>query len=55
MVSFEALSTSLLAQLVENPSAMRETCVRSLGWEYPLEKEKATHSTILAWRTPWTV
>ena len=43
-----------MAQLVKNPPAMRETCVRSLGWEDPLEKEKATHSSILAWRIPWT-
>ena len=34
--------------------AMRETWVRSLGWEDPLEKEMATHSSILAWRIPWT-
>ena len=46
---------SLVAQLVKNPPAMRETCVLSLGWEDPLEKGKATHSTILAWRIPWTV
>ena len=46
---------SLVAQLVKNPPAMRETWVRSLGWEDPLEKEKATHSSILAWRMPWTV
>ena len=46
---------SLVAQLVKNPPAMRETWVRSLGWKDPLEKEKATHSSILAWRTPWTV
>ena len=38
---------SLVAQLVKNPPAMRETCVRSLGWEDPLEKGKATHSSIL--------
>ena len=42
---------SLVAQLVKNPHAMRETWVQSLGWEDPLEKEKATHSSILAWRT----
>ena len=41
---------SLVAQLVKNPPAMRETWVRSLGWEDPLEKGKATHSSILAWR-----
>ena len=46
---------SLVAQLVKNPPAMRETWVCSLGWEDPLEKEKATHSSILAWRIPWTV
>ena len=45
---------SLLAQLVKNPPAMHETRVRSLGWEDPLEKEMATHSSILAWRIPWT-
>ena len=46
---------SLVAQLVKNPPAIQETLVRSLGWEDPLEKGKATHSTILAWRIPWTV
>ena len=46
---------SLVAQTVENLPAMQETWVRSLGWEDPLEKEKATHSSILAWRIPWTV
>ena len=46
---------SLVAQLVKNPPAMQETWVRSLGWEDPLEKGKATHSSILAWRSPWTV
>ena len=45
----------LVAQLVKSPPAMRETWVRSLGWEDPLEKGKATHSSILAWRIPWTV
>ena len=43
---------SLLAQLVKNLPAMQETSVRSLGWENPLEKRKATHSSILAWRIP---
>ena len=33
---------------------MQETWVRSLGWEYSLEKEMATHSSVLAWKTPWT-
>ena len=46
---------SLVAQLVNNPPAMQETWVRSLGWEDPLEKGKATLSSILAWRIPWTV
>ena len=45
----------LIAQLVKNPPAMQETPVRFLGWEDPLEKGKATHSSILAWRIPWTV
>ena len=39
---------------VKNPPAMRETRVQSLGGEDPLEEEMATHSSILAWRTPWT-
>ena len=46
---------SLVAQLVKNPPAMQETWIRSLGWKDPLEKGKATHSSILAWRIPWTV
>ena len=46
---------SLVAQLVKNPPATWETWVRSLDWEDPLEKGKATHSSILAWRIPWTV
>ena len=45
---------SLVVQLVKNLPAMRETCVRSLGWEDPLEKGKAIHSRILVWRIPWT-
>ena len=43
---------SLVAQLVKYPLAMQETWVPSLGWEDPLEKGKATHSSILAWRIP---
>ena len=43
-----------MAQLVKNWLAMRETWVRSLGWEDPLEKGMATHSSVLAWRIPWT-
>ena len=46
--------SSLVAQLVKNPPAMKETWVWSLGWEDPLEKGTATHSSIFAWRTPWT-
>ena len=45
----------LVAQLVKNLPAVRETWLPSLGWEDPLEKGKVTHSSILAWRTPWTV
>jgi len=46
---------SLVAQLVKNPPVMWETWVWSLGWEDPLEKGKATDSSILAWRIPWSV
>ena len=45
---------SLLAQRVKNLPSMQETQVQSLGWEDPLEKGMATHSSILAWRSPWT-
>ena len=45
---------SFVAQLVKNLPAMWETWVLPLGWEDPLEKRKATHSSILAWRIPWT-
>ena len=45
---------SLVAQLVKNLSTVQETWVRFLGWEDPLEKEIATHSSILALRIPWT-
>jgi len=45
---------SLVAQLLKNPPAMWETWVRSLGWEDPLEKGKATHSSTLAWRIPYS-
>ena len=48
------LPASLVAQTVKNLPAMRETQVRSLGQEDPLEKEMATHSSILAWEIPWT-
>ena len=46
--------TSLVAQTVKRLPTMRETRVRSLGWEDPLEKAVATHSSIRAWRIPWT-
>ena len=45
---------SLVAQMVKNLPAMQETWVRSLGQEDPLEKEMATHSSILVWKIPWT-
>ena len=45
----------LVAQLVKNPPTMQEMSVQSLGWEDPLEKGMAPLSSILAWRTPWTV
>ena len=48
------LLASLVAQRLKRLPAMQETWVRSLGWEDPLEKEMATHSSILAWRIPWT-
>ena len=50
--SFQYSWVSLVAQLVKNPLAMRETWVGSLGWKDPLEKRRATHSSIVAWRTP---
>ena len=46
---------SLVVQLVKNPPAMHEAWVQSLGWADPLKKGKATPSSILAWRIPWTV
>ena len=46
---------SLVAQEAKNQLAMRETWVQSLGWEDPLEKGKATPSSIFAWRIPWTI
>ena len=48
------LGAPLIVQLVKNPLAMQEIWVQSLGWEDPLEKGKTTHSSILAWRIPWT-
>ena len=52
---FKHIWTSLMAQLVRNLPAMWETWVRSLVWEDSLEKGKATHSSILAWRITWTI
>ena len=54
-LSEDLFRASLVAQLVKNLPAMREIWVRSLGWEDPLEKGTVTHSSILAWRIPWTV
>ena len=48
------IRASLVAQMVKHLPAMRETWVRSLGWKDPLEKEMATHASILAWEIPWT-
>ena len=50
----EVSRASLVAQRVKRLPAMQETWVRSLGQEDPLEKEMATHSSTLAWKTPWT-
>ena len=47
------IRASLVAQRLKRLPAMRETWVQSLGWEDPLEKEMATHFSILAWRIPW--
>ena len=49
-----AYESSLVAQTVKRLPAIRETQVQSLGWEDPLEKAMATHSSILAWKIPWT-
>ena len=48
------LTSHMIAQLVKNPLEMQQTPVRTLGLEDPLEKGMATHSSILAWRIPWT-
>ena len=52
---FQYSWASLVAQLAKNLPALWETWVQSLGWEDPLEKGKVNHSSILAWRIPWTV
>jgi len=54
-LDLEIMLSFLIAQLVKNPVAVQETPVRFLGREDPLEKGRATHSSILAWRIPWTV
>ena len=53
-MSKKILGVSLVAQMVKNLPVIRETQVLSLGQEDPLEKEMATHLSILAWRIPWT-
>ena len=53
-ISSKADRTSLVPQMVKNPPAMRETRVQALVWEEPLEKAKATHCSIFAWRITWT-
>ena len=51
--TFSIYMTSLVAQMVKSLPAMQETQVQSLGWEDPLEKEMANHSSVLAWKIPW--
>ena len=52
--SIAYIGASLVAQAVKNLPAMQETWIQFLGWKDSLEKEMATHSSILAWRIPWT-
>ena len=54
MISNDSNEAFPIAQLVKNPPAVQETWVRFLGWEDPLKQEKATHSSILAYRFPQT-
>ena len=54
LISYTKKRASLVAEMIQSPPAVQETWVRSLGWEDPLEKEMPTHSSILAWRIPWT-
>ena len=54
MITMNNSGASLVAQMVKNPPAMKETRVQSLGQEDSLEEEMATHCNILAWRIPWT-
>ena len=51
---FKFTPASLVAQTIKCLPTMRETWVRSLGWEFPLEKEMATHSSTFTWKIPWT-
>ena len=53
-MGFVVIRASLVTQMVKNLPAMQEARVQSLGQDDPLEKEMATHSSILAWRIPWT-
>ena len=53
-VSYHSYWPSRITQLVKNLPAMQETQLQSLGWKDPLEKEMTTHSSILAWKSPWT-
>ena len=53
-VSIQTKVIPWMAQRIKHLPAMQETQVGSLGWEDPLEKEMATHSSVLAWRIPWT-
>ena len=54
IIHIYVIRASLVAQWVKSLPAVWESCVRSRAWEDPLEKEMATHSSILAWRIPWT-
>ena len=53
-LNMASIRASLVAQMVKNPRAIQETQVQSLGWEDSLEKGMANHSSIVAWRIPWT-
>ena len=52
--SYALYRASPVAQTITNPPAMQKTCVRSLGQEDPLQKGMVTHTSVLAWRIPWT-
>ena len=53
-INITFMNNDFVAQLVKNLPAVQETWIQSLGWEDPLEKEMATHSSILAWKISWT-